>query len=82
MHAEEIAICNVTRIGGISLDNSIAIITHFPCFQCAKLMVQSGIKTIVTMKTELCDSFKHSVDLFVEVGIELILLDKEEICIK
>ena len=37
------AIINKTE----SLENSILFVTQFPCIECAKMIVQSGIKKIV-----------------------------------
>jgi len=45
VHAEQNAICDAAK-RGISIDGSIAYITHFPCLNCFKLLVASGIKTI------------------------------------
>lgn len=45
VHAEQNAICDAAK-RGISIDNSIAYITHFPCLNCFKLLVASGIKQI------------------------------------
>jgi len=45
VHAEQNAICDAAK-RGISIDKSVAYITHFPCINCFKLLVASGIKTI------------------------------------
>ena len=37
------AIINKTEL----LDNSVLFVTQFPCIECAKMIVQSGIKKIV-----------------------------------
>lgn len=43
VHAEPNAILNSTT----SLDNATIYVTLFPCHECAKLIIQSGIKEIV-----------------------------------
>ena len=45
VHAEPNAILNST----MSLDNATLYVTLFPCHECAKLIIQSGIKEIVYM---------------------------------
>ena len=44
-HAERNAIYNAAR-NGIKLLNSAAYITGFPCVDCARALVQSGINTV------------------------------------
>lgn len=46
-HAERNAIYNACR-NGVSLENSIAITTLFPCADCMRGLIQSGVKTIIT----------------------------------
>ena len=45
VHAEQNAICDCAK-RGVSCDNSIAYITHYPCIICTRLMLASGIKKI------------------------------------
>jgi len=45
VHAEQNAITDCSK-RGISCNNSIAYITHFPCINCTKILVASGIKEI------------------------------------
>ena len=45
-HAEANAILNYRGSGG-SLENSTIYVTLFPCNECAKMIVQSGIKEVV-----------------------------------
>lgn len=45
IHAEANAICKLARQGN-SGHNSTMFITHAPCVECAKLIIQTGIKTI------------------------------------
>ena len=44
--AEQLAISEAAR-NGVEIDGSIAYITTFPCYICAKLLVSSGIKEII-----------------------------------
>lgn len=44
--AEQLAISEASR-NGIEIDGSVAYITTFPCYICAKLLVSSGICEII-----------------------------------
>lgn len=48
VHAEPNAILNST----VSLDNATLYVTLFPCHECAKLIIQSGIKEIVYVENK------------------------------
>ena len=50
VHAEPNAILNST----VSLKNATIYVTLFPCNECAKLVIQSGIKEIVYMDDKYC----------------------------
>jgi dCMP deaminase len=76
IHAESNAICNAAR-SGIKIENSICVVTMFPCVDCCKALIQSGIDTIVCEKPDLNherwgESFKISLELFNEANIEII----------
>tara|TARA_B100000927_G_C16307364_1_gene406007 strand:- start:232 stop:705 length:474 start_codon:yes stop_codon:yes gene_type:complete len=45
VHAEQNAICDAAS-RGVSLENGIAYVTHYPCLNCLKLLIASGIKDI------------------------------------
>jgi len=45
IHAEQNAITDCAH-RGVSCNNSVAYITHYPCKNCAKLLIASGIKKI------------------------------------
>lgn len=45
IHAESNAICKVTKSTNSS-ENSDMFVTHAPCIHCAKLIYQSGIRTV------------------------------------
>jgi len=53
IHSEVNAILFAKR----SLDNCMAFITHAPCVHCLKLLIQSGVKQINYLETELCSRF-------------------------
>lgn len=45
VHAEQNALTDAAR-RGVSVNNAIAYITHFPCINCAKLLAASGVQAI------------------------------------
>jgi dCMP deaminase len=45
VHAEQNAICFAAK-NGITLDGAVAYINYYPCLNCAKLLVSSGIKKV------------------------------------
>lgn len=46
IHAEERAILQVARLGGIPLKNAVIYTTTFPCNLCAKKIIEVGIRNI------------------------------------
>lgn len=82
-HAERNCIYNAVRHGS-PLNNSIAIVTLFPCCDCSRGIIQAGIKTLVTTKTEDAakrwgEAWIRSEEMLREAGVDIILLTTEEI---
>jgi dCMP deaminase len=74
VHAEANAIANAAR-NGVPLLGATMYCSMTPCFSCAKLIVQCGIKRVIAKF-----SYHHSNDsifLFKESNVELIVLNKE-----
>lgn len=46
LHAEENAILQLSKIGGVSIKNCILYTTTFPCELCSKKIYQTGIRTV------------------------------------
>ncbi|MDE5657620.1 MAG: dCMP deaminase family protein [Muribaculaceae bacterium] len=71
LHAEANAITKVARSNNSS-DGATLYVTASPCIECAKLIIQSGIKRVVFDEMyRLCDG----IDLLQRAGIETIHLD-------
>lgn len=68
-HAELNAILNYT---GTSLRGSKAYVTLFPCNECAKAIIQSGIKEVIYMSDKYADtdSTKVSKKMFDMCGVK------------
>ena len=69
IHAEQNALLDCAS-RGVSSNNSIAYITHYPCFNCMKLMVSSGINCIKYMEDYNNDPLVNQ--LAVEACIDII----------
>lgn len=82
VHAEMNAIYNAT-FNGISLNDSTLYVWGLPvCSECAKGVIQVGVKKIVMPKLDYPDrwveSFRKSRELFSEAGIEWYFLEVDE----
>lgn len=78
-HAERNAIYNART----SLVNCTIYTAWFPCADCARAIIQSGIKKIVTRKPDFEDSdwgnhFKVALKMFEETNIEIVWYEKGE----
>ncbi len=73
LHAEANAITKVAKSANSS-DGATLYITASPCIECAKLIIQAGIRRVVW-----CDSYhsRDGLDLLEKVGIELVQVDCE-----
>ncbi len=76
VHAETNAVCNAARTG-VSLENSIAVVTLFPCVACTKVLAHSGVKRVVTRQPDFTDpkwgdQFRMSSDILYKAGVEVI----------
>lgn len=80
-HAERNAIYNACR-KGTCLEGSICIVTMFPCCDCTRGIVQTGVKTLITfpMKEDSRwnDNCTTSKEILIEAGVEIIYLSEEE----
>jgi len=77
-HAEANCVANACR-HGTPLENSIAVVTMFPCTSCTKLMIQAGISMLVTKEPNLScpkwgEEFKYSLEMIHEAGIEVLYI--------
>lgn len=74
-HPERNAIYNAALIG-IPLENCTIYIAGFPCMDCARAIVQSGIKAVVAYEPDMNnpkwgEDYRNTLQLFSEVGIYL-----------
>ena len=71
LHAEANAITKVAKSNNSS-DGATLYITSSPCMECAKLIIQAGIKRVV-----YCEKYRitDGIDLLNRAGIELLFLE-------
>ncbi len=73
-HAEQNAIANAARFG-TALDGATLYCHMTPCYTCAKMIINSGIKRVV------CNKDYHaggkSKEIFKEAGVEYVLVNNE-----
>ncbi len=80
VHAEMNAIYNATY-SGTSLDGATLYVYGLPiCSECAKGIIQVGIKRVVIEKSKELDNWNQSVrfsqEMFIEAGVELVIKDQ------
>jgi dCMP deaminase len=87
-HAERNAIFNAARTG-TSLLGSICVVTLFPCCDCARGIIQSGAKMVVTLDPFLTadqealdrwgSKWKRSIEMLNEADVEIYYLKDEDV---
>lgn len=73
-HAEQNAICEAARMG-IALDGGTLYCKMTPCYACAKMIINSGIKRVVCSFDY--HTSRRSKEIFKEAGIELTLISED-----
>ena len=68
VHAEQNAISDAAR-RGVSVNGATAYITHFPCVNCAKILISAGIKSVRYLHDYNNDDIVYR--LFEESGISV-----------
>ncbi|MBP2078133.1 ComE operon protein 2 [Oceanobacillus polygoni] len=66
VHAEANALLQCAKFG-VATDNADIYVTHFPCLQCTKQLIQSGIRTVYY--AEDYHNHEYAIQLFKEAGI-------------
>ncbi len=73
-HAEQNAIVQAAKIG-VSTDGATLYIKMTPCYICAKMVINAGIKRVVALNDY--HASKRSKEVFKEAGVEFDLLNQE-----
>lgn len=82
VHAEANIVAQAAK-NGISLQDSTVYVWPFlPCSSCCTLLIQAGIKRVVSINAPIPDrwalSFETSKQMFKESLVELVLIDVED----
>lgn len=75
VHAEQNAICQAAKFG-VAVEGATMYTTMFPCYTCAKMLVNVGISEIIAEYDY--QSSENSKTLFGDVGIEYTILHPEK----
>lgn len=75
VHAEQNAISWAAK-EGVALDQSALYVTHSPCLNCARTIINSGISTVIYVEEYRITS---GVDLLKQAGVEVIQMDIDDI---
>ena len=73
-HAEQNAIAQAARFG-TSTENSILYCKMTPCYACAKIIINAGIKKVTCLKDY--HASKRSKEVFKDAGVELNIINPE-----
>lgn len=73
-HAEQNAIANAARIG-VPIEGSTIYCKMVPCYICAKMIINAGIKRIVALKDYHVTV--RSKEIFKDAGIDLVIINNE-----
>ncbi|MFS0672873.1 ComE operon protein 2 [Ornithinibacillus sp. 179-J 7C1 HS] len=66
VHAEANALLQCAKFG-VPTENADVYVTHFPCLQCTKQLIQSGIRTV--FYAEDYKNHPYAIQLFKEAGV-------------
>lgn len=76
VHAEANALLQCAKFG-VATEGAEIYVTHFPCLQCCKLIIQSGIKTVYY--AEDYRNHPYAIQLFKEAKIKTEKIPLEDI---
>src|SRR5512135_1024848 len=74
IHAETNAIIQAA-LHGVSTKGATCYVTHFPCIQCAKMLINSGVTRIVYDQEYRID--ENSLDFLHQANVELVRVNGE-----
>ncbi len=74
VHAEQNAIVQAARFG-ISIEGATIYCTMTPCYTCAKMIINAGIKRVVCEKDY--HASRDTKEIFKKAGIELVIKNHE-----
>lgn len=72
VHAEANALLQCAKFG-VPTENAHIYVTHYPCLQCCKQLIQSGIKKVFYAQDY--HNHDYAVELFNEAGVETVQVE-------
>lgn len=75
VHAEMNAVLQCAKFG-VPTDGAEIYVTHFPCLQCTKSVIQAGIKKVYYAKDY--KNHPYAIELFEEAGVETVHVPLDE----
>ncbi|GEN56071.1 ComE operon protein 2 [Halolactibacillus alkaliphilus] len=75
VHAEMNAVLQCAKFG-VPTDGAEIYVTHFPCLQCTKSVIQAGIKKVYYAKDY--KNHPYAIELFREAGVETVHVPLDE----
>lgn len=76
VHAEINALLQCAKFG-VATDNAEIYVTHFPCLQCCKSIIQSGIKKVYYAADY--KNHPYAIELFEEAGVKTEKVELEQV---
>jgi len=81
-HAERAAIFEAAR-RGVATDGGLLVSTYFPCTDCARAIIQAGVRTVAAPRPEFDDpvwgeSFRTSAAILAEGAVEVVFLAEDQ----
>ncbi|WP_445490307.1 ComE operon protein 2 [Niallia sp. 03133] len=76
IHAEMNALLQCAKFG-VATEGADIYVTHFPCLQCCKAVIQAGIKTVYYANDY--KNHPYAVELFKQAGISMIQVISKEV---
>jgi dCMP deaminase len=73
-HAEQNAICQAAKLG-VSIDGATMYCRMTPCYTCAKMLINAGIRRVVCEKRY--QQAKESERVFKDAKVELVIINDE-----
>lgn len=73
-HAEQNAICQAARIG-VALEGATLYCKMTPCYVCAKMIINCGIRRVVALQDY--HASEETKRVFAETGVSLTIINKE-----
>ncbi len=73
IHAESNAILQCAKFG-VSTEGAVIYVTHFPCLNCSKQIIQAGIQQVIYEEEYRIDPY--ALELFAQAGVSVTQLEQ------